>query len=146
MTKPDDIRTWPWRKLLTLFMWVRTMFFTNPRPDRRYIEVEVSKEELERMLGKAGYTNDWEFSYNKRGEDLNMRKPLYKDDDYEWYQHHVRGWVNDAGHVELHAHEELEPTEYPKLHLKGVNYDYDSGMMRLRMMLVRNGVDHEIVS
>lgn len=57
-----------------------------------------------------------------------------------WWQTHVRGWVNDAGQLELHAHWELEPTENGNAHIDGVGFAFERGMANLRSALDEAGI------
>jgi hypothetical protein len=78
--------------------------------------IDASKEDVRTALGDSYFTNGWELSFRYRGEDMNMRRPLRKDDVYQWYQIHVRAWETENG-LELSVHEDLEPTAYPYYHL-----------------------------
>lgn len=122
----------PWPALKRAFYQIRGSLFSKPRPDRQHLVTEASIEEVRRELasvysfggdGKGfGFTNVWEFSFEKHGEDLNMRLPLYIPDEFEYYQLHIRGYEQPDGTTELDMHIELEPSEHPKGHLNGTNY------------------------
>jgi hypothetical protein len=100
------------------FNYVRTEYFTRAMPEWRYdMKVEATVDELEAAFGNAHFTNSWEISWHYKGEDLNMRRPKRYDDEYEWYQTHVRVFEREDGLCEIELHEDLEPTEYPYLHL-----------------------------
>jgi len=90
---------------------------SGSRSGGRDLRVEADEDTVRDALGDAFFTNGWELSWHYKGEDMNMRRPLRLDDQYEWYQTHVRGYVDDDGTVYLEAHEDLEPTEYPYWHL-----------------------------
>lgn len=116
---PNIKRTPAWllRYIKKAFDYVRSFLFTKNVDDRGIdIVAFVSIEELRDELGDAYFTNGWELSYNYRGEDLNMRRPLRKDDTYEWYQTHVRAWGGEWT-TRISVHEDLEPTQYPYYHL-----------------------------
>jgi hypothetical protein len=134
----------PWDRLRQWYRRLRRALFSTPEPTGRpAITTDVSLEELREALGERSWAPNWEYSYHKRGEDLNQSLVLYwadhdhtdKDDDpIVWWQSHVRGWVRD-GAVVLRAHWEPEPTEYPQAHLKGVGHDVQRGMDDLRVEL-----------
>lgn len=131
----------PFRTLKMAFYQLRAIGFTVERPDQPHIVTDAEIEEVQRVLAEAHFTNSWELSYRYRGEDLNMRRPLYLRDEYHWYQLHVRGFDpsdppdTDGGSLRLHAHTELEPTEYPKKHLAEDEFYVTEGLLRLGQVL-----------
>lgn len=111
-------------------------------PDMR---VDCSLDELRRVLGDRYFTNAWELSWHYRGEDLNMRRPKRYDDDYEWYQTHVRAYERD-GTVLVEMHEDLEPTAYPYYHLHPPEDSMQSeerAFMDVTEILANNGIGFE---
>jgi hypothetical protein len=126
----------------------RKALFTADRPSGKYLVVDASIAEIERALGEQSYAPNWEFSYYKRGEVLNLARVVYERSEAGgetrvWWQTHVRGWRNDAGQLELHAHWELEPTENGNAHIDGVGFTFDRGMANLRSALDEAGLDYE---
>lgn len=107
------------RKVKRLFGNLRVSLFTKEY-DKSRADVKISGDasirDIEVALGNENFTNAWELSWHYKGEKLNMRRPKRYDDEYEWYQTHVRAFlVDDVIHLEVH--EDLEPTEYPYYHL-----------------------------
>lgn len=112
-----QLPAWFLRGIKRTFDKLRLLVGTRSK-EHRDIYVKASIETVRNALGDQYFTNGWELSYNYKGEDMNMRRPLRKDDTYEWYQTHVRGWSVDNGHAcKLECHEDLEPTEHPYYHL-----------------------------
>jgi hypothetical protein len=126
----------------------RKALFTASRPSGEYYVVDESVDGIQELLGEYSFAPNWEFSYYKRGEVLNLARVVYEPHAVEgkthhWWQTHVRGWRTDGGQLELHAHWELEPTENPSAHLDGVGFDFDRGMKNLEAYLTQAGIDHE---
>jgi len=133
-----------WRSVRRLFNTIRVSLFTsNAGSGRAQIEVDASLDEVREALGKRYFTNAWELSYHYEGEDLNMRRPEYVDDEYNWYQLHIRGFEQDDGTVLLYAHLELEPTEYPYEHLNGTNFSDSKGYEMMTPLLDDAGIEYE---
>ncbi|WP_197431273.1 hypothetical protein [Halorubrum sp. CBA1125] len=104
--------------------------------------------EIEAALGAYSFAPNWEFSYYERGEVLNLARVVYERNTvdgttYHWWQTHLRGWRNDAGRIELHAHWELEPTENGNAHIDGTGFDFDRGMNTLQSFLDEAEIDYE---
>lgn len=134
----------PWDFLRTLYREFRQTFFTKPKEKGPYFVVDAkqkdSVEVVKRELGQQSWAPNWEFSYNKRGEVLNLAYVVYWDDhDHRdndgnlivWWQSHVRAWRRSDGALELSGHWEPEPTEYDVAHLEGVGFDKAKGMRYL---------------
>lgn len=111
--------------------------------------VDIGLDAVRQALGGRSWAPNWEYSYYKRGEDLNLALVVYWDDHDHvdedgdpiiWWQYHVRGWLRD-GVVVLRAHFEPEPTEHPKAHLNGVGHDIERGMETLRGELDGLGIE-----
>jgi len=111
------------------------------------VTVDADLEALRRELGQQSFAPNWEYSYHKRGEDLNLARVEYAPHPWRvgtgltWAQTHVRGWGRD-GVVVLRAHYEPEPTEHPKEHLDGVGHSIEGGMERLRDVLDETGIGY----
>lgn len=134
----------PWDIIKHYFRVLRGFLFTKnvPEPD---IFVNCTIDEIRIVLGKHYFTNGWELSYSYRGEDLNMRRPDYVDDEYRWYQNHVRGWLTCGG-VELSIHHELEPTEYPEEHLNNINYSKNKAIKQILNILDEEDIEYKILN
>lgn len=134
----------PFRWVQTLYRGMRRELFTKPRPTGRYLVVDADVDVV-RALGHRSYAPNWEFSYNYRGEDVNLAQVVFDGTeqypDIDWWQTHVRGWVHDDGRTWLSAHYEAEPTEHPKPHLDGITPELRDGMMNLEYALEDRNVD-----
>jgi hypothetical protein len=146
----------PWQTLRYWYRRLRAALFSRPRPKGPYLEIgpfgeDVSAIEMVRSaLGKQGWAPNWEQSYHKRGEELNLASVYWDRQEVDgeafvWWQHHARGWTHDDGSCWLTAHEELEPTETPVGHLEGVGWDRPAGVAALRYALETAGIDVETV-
>jgi len=150
----------PWIWFRKRYRRLRSAFFTVKRPRGKYLRVdgaslaEGSDEALqrnvarvERGLGRQSFAPNWEFSYNKRGEILNLAQVVYAEEDdhsdIEWFQTHVRGWPVDGrpGALDLGGHWEAEPTEHPHAHLDGVGWNRAHGMDRIAEALSEAGIE-----
>lgn len=156
----------PWLQFRRLYRRMRRRFFTAPRPEGNYflvdgrflaegsdIAAQRNVEAIEETLGSSrSYAPNWEFSYNYRGENLNLARVVHADvedhPDVEWWQTHVRGWPSEQtpGSVLLRAHWEPEPTEHPHAHLDGVGYNHAYGMDLLAKHLDENGIEFSEVT
>lgn len=134
----------PWNKALLYFDYFRRRFFSVEVPSRHpEVYVEEDYEDLREMFRKEHFMVSWPFSYNYEGEVMNVMRPEYEDDEYNFYQTHVRAFESEDGYYLL-AHHELDPTDYPKEHLDEVNYDVPKGVEILEGILSRNDIDYEI--
>lgn len=135
----------PWARLRLAYRRGRSRFFSVPRPDRVYLEVDRTPAELEVLLGGRSFAPNWEFSYDK-GEDINLARVLYAEDDSAdhgavWWQLHVRGWEHE-GSTRLSCHWEPEPTEHPVEHLHAEGWNRPHGMDELAKVLTDLGVEY----
>jgi hypothetical protein len=138
----------PWDWFRAQYRKLRSAFFSRPRHEGTYYRVEVPLEEAEAALGRQSYAPNWEVSYNKRGEVLNLAQVVWEYYDgtpYRWWQTHVRGYEAPGGALDLNAHWELEPTETDVAHLNGVGVSVERGMRNLESALEAAGIDHEEV-
>lgn len=99
-------------------------------------------------LGHQYSAPNWGLSYHERGEDLDLARVEYthrriRDHEYEWWQTHVRGWVQDDGSVRLQSHYELESTEYDRDHIDGIGLDIGVGVDNVARALDREGIGYE---
>ena len=136
----------PLQSVRRVYRYVRSSVFNKPRPTGEYVSVNTRRLSLERRLGRLSYAPNWETSYYKRGEDVNLARVMRVDSpkhpDVRWWQVHVRGWKQDDDTVELTAHWEPEPTENPKAHLDGVGASVSAGMDALCEDLREMGVEY----
>ncbi|MEF8828154.1 MAG: hypothetical protein V5A38_10000 [Halolamina sp.] len=143
-----DVVRIPFDSVRNGFREFRKALFTASRPSGEYYVVDESVEGMEELLGGYSFAPNWEFSYYERGEVLNLARVVHErhtveEETHHWWQTHVRGWQNDAGQLELHAHWELEPTENGNAHIDGVGFDFDRGMRNLESYLKQAGVEYE---
>lgn len=139
----------PWDAIRYWYGELRKELFSGSRPTGRYFLVDAEPETIRAELGDRSYAPNWEFSYYKRGEILNLARVTYEERSvdgatYTWWQTHTRGWDHPDG-VALHAHWELEPTEHPTKHLDGTGFDFDRGMSNLQGALDDGNLDYRAI-
>ena len=125
---------------------LRKRFFAGNPPSGRHFLVDASLDGIEAALGRQSYAPNWEFSYYKRGEVLNLARVVHEERTvdgrrYEWWQTHVRGWNRPDG-IALHGHWELEPTEHANDHLDGVGFDSERGLSNLQAALEQSALSY----
>lgn len=155
----------PWYEIKAFYRWFRREFFSSPRARGLYLRVGppprrsgVTEEEfdpqeaqlhrLRKIFGWRSYAPNWETSYHKRGEDLNLARVKYSnvnEFDPVWWQYHIRGYLREDGSIDLKCHYEPEPTEHPKAHMDGVGYSNEKGMNQLRHELDLMNIGYEEV-
>ena len=148
MAKPTWHGGLPWDRLRRQYRRLRSTFFSTPEPtDRPAVTVDADLDTIRAVLGKRSFAPNWEFSYAKKGEDINLARvehashPQQAGTGIDWWQCHVRGWARD-GVVVLRAHYEPEPTEHPRKHLDGVGHSLEGGMQQLRDVLDAAGIGY----
>lgn len=128
----------PWRKVFQAYFKAREVLYTKEPPDQPGVSVDHTPLEMSVKFAKRTYNTRWMFSYNYRGEDLNVRIEYY-DSSFKWpfRQFHVRGfWI--GGRTFLMPHEEVSPdgdnrlipddqATHQKAHLKGREYSHERG-------------------
>lgn len=121
-----------WKSLQDAHRTFRRELFTKSRPQGPYVVLDANLKDVRSAFGSRSYAPNWEFSYRKKGEDLNLARVVHVPErSLPWWQYHVRGW--DMGsHVEITAHFEPEPTEHPSAHLKGRGFDREKGVQEVR--------------
>lgn len=149
---PDHDRARPPRSpvsawLRAAYHLVRKQFFTKPRSHAGTVVVPgATIAAVEQTLAERNF-EPWPLSYNYRGEDLNMRRPYYVDDEYQWYQFHVRGYatIRDGMRgVELDAHYELSSVHHSDAHTDGVNISTKDAAKDLSLELAAVGVEAHV--
>lgn len=145
-----ELPTAPIGNLRRTYWWLRKTFFTRPRSRSDSVVVRLSPKTIKSRLGKRYFEPGWEFSYQYRDEILNMRRVEYDDalsnytsevpSHLDWWQVHIRGYPypsdsSSPKHLELTAHFEPEPTEYPDEHVSKRYIDLDRGMETLLEIL-----------
>lgn len=134
-----------WRTVRRTFDLIRQKFFTvDVYPVQ--LRLDTTIDGLREELGRRHFTNAWELSFRYKGEDLNMRRPEYVDDEYEWYQLHVRAFETDEDYIEVHVHLELEPTAYPYEHVNDIEFSDEAGLDMLTNLLDDAEIDYEHIS
>lgn len=121
---------------------IRESIFAQETPDEMDMVVDIEIEELERILGAEYFTNAEETSFYFRGEDLNMARPKYIDNEWKWYQTHIRAWEREDG-LHLSIHQELDPTMYPQEHMNLVEYTKEPAVTYIEGKLMQYGHDVE---
>lgn len=144
----------PWDEGSALYRWVRREFFSADRPGGEYILVPgEDPAALEQVYGQQSFAPNWEFSYNKRGEALNLARVKHEKAAHAdavpgvpivWWQDHLRGWEHDGGTM-LRCHWEPEPTEHPRPHLSANHQNSQRGMINARRVLEARNIDWEMV-
>lgn len=128
--------------------YIRREFFQSPKPSGPYVTTYAQPAEIVVALGRQSFAPNWEFSYHKRGEDLNLAQVVHADSvefpNITWWQTHVRAWHDrETGLTQLKAHWEPEPTEFPDEHLNGTGFDGIRGMDNLMEALDRADVPYD---
>lgn len=129
-----------------ILWWLRKTVFTKDKPANPAVFVDLDERAIVEILGQQYFEPGWEISYSYRNESLNLRRVQYVPDHplgFEWWQVHVRGYEITPNRFELAAHFELEPTEYPSLHVKHVGIDVDRGNEELMRIFDEEGVEYE---
>jgi len=140
------LRKLPWQTVFQATYLFRRYVFAKEPEDVDYMVVEdVTTEELQRLFFAEGFLKGDYASYYYYGEELNVVEGMYKDDEYEWYQFHIRGFETDDG-MQLRPHTELYWRIYPKKHIKLVNLDVAEGIELMKPVLDEAGLEYEVVS
>lgn len=128
----------PYGLLLLWYSAIRRVYFKKPRPRGEYLVVDMGPDDVESLLGVRNFAPNWELSYYKAGENMNLsRVQWHYDEDYpeyRWWQLHVRGWEEPDG-TWLRAHWELEPSENGHAHIEEIGYSASAGMTALKFVL-----------
>ena len=148
MSHPTTLRHALWDGLRKLYREIRRVVASAEEHSGQAVVAAASVEEVRAALGRHSYAPNWEFSYNERGEVLNLAQVVYEPrtvghHEYVWWQTHVRGWAQSDGHVRLRPHLELEPTEYDQDHIAGIGLDISEGVDRVAETLAEEGIDYE---
>lgn len=148
MSHPTTIRHALWDGLRTFYRDFRRVVATGEEHSGLALVVSDTVEELTAALGRQYFAPNWEFSYNERGEDLNLARIEYNHrevghHEYVWWQTHVRGWEQGDGSIRLRPHYELEPTEYDQDHINGIGVDVPTGVDNVAQALADEGLPYE---
>lgn len=142
----------PWYALKRSFYNMRRLGFTK---DKRNIQVRAyycSLDELETIFRKEHFQDGRLFSFHYKGEDLNLYRPEYEDDNWEAYQTHVRFFKltdnNGRSYIGLDLHYELNPREDGQElpHLKGVNNENEEAIENVEEIFKEHRVDYKLVN
>ncbi|WP_254535219.1 hypothetical protein [Halomarina litorea] len=145
----------PWHVIKACLWIARKATSSKPEPDGPYILAECSHELLRKTLGTHHFEPHWELSYSYRGEVENLRRVTWTDDDYPWFQTHVRSWdvpdgertaTNGGQAIKVRAHWEPESVAHPVAHLDGVGFERTRAMRTLRGILDEAGIPNEFVA
>ena len=140
------LKNLPWQTLFqAMFLFRRYSFAKKPEAVDYMIVEGIDLDDLRRLLLSNGLMKGDYASYYYYGGDLNMVSGMYKDDEYEWYQYHIRGFDTDEGTV-LRPHTELYWRIYPKKHIKLVNLDVEEGIELTKDILDEDGLEYDVIS
>jgi len=103
---------------------IRGNIFQRGTPEEMDFMIEADRESIKKLLAENNFTKNNVTSYYYKGEDLNMRRPAYNEDEWEWYQIHVRVWIREKK-AYFSVHYELDPIIYPQEHINGLNYSLE---------------------
>lgn len=126
-----SLKELPWEWYRDIFFKVKKFLFLRKGYSKDIVLPNTSVQELKIKLREQGYISGEYLSYEYKGEDLNIVKPQYRDDNIEWYQVHLRAFEvrPDKGTVstELDVHFEPDPREdnLSKPHLKQINHNIE---------------------
>lgn len=146
----DAVAVMPWDVIKHAFQQFRHASFTTERTGP-WIEVEATVDEVEWLLAGQHFAPWNKFSFNYKGEVLNMRRIESvsdgEGDDLTYWQLHVRVFERPNGNVEVRAHTEECPLVHPEEHIDMENVTTDGAMDRMRsifenadMAVVEKGV------
>ncbi|PSP74937.1 hypothetical protein BRC81_17340 [Halobacteriales archaeon QS_1_68_20] len=139
------VRNLPWQVVLQATYAFRRLAFAREPEAVTHLAVEaMDPDDLRKLLLSRGLVKGDLASYYYYGEEVNMVRGLYKDDEYEWYQYHVRGFDEENG-MRLRPHTELYWRVYPKEHIQLVNVDVEEGIELTKAALDDGGFDYEVV-
>lgn len=145
MAVTTALRKLPWQALFQAMFLFRRFIFAREPLDVDYMTVETTDtDDLRRLFLSDGMMKGDYASYYYFGEDLNMVKGMYKDNEYEWYQYHVRGFDTSDGTI-LRPHTELYWRIYPKKHIKLIDLDVEEGIEMTKDVLDENDVEYDVV-
>lgn len=145
MPLTEIARRVPWQTLFQgTYLFRRHVFAKRPETVDYMIIDDKSPEELRPLFLQEGLMKGDYASYYYYGEDLNMVGGMFKPDEYEWYQYHVRGFNEDGG-TRLRPHTELYWRMYPREHIRLVNLDVEEGIEITRDILDETGMGYEVV-
>lgn len=142
------IRDVPWRLIRYTFYLIRSILFTRDKADPQVQTPTKTTSEVRDILRRHHFGNGKLVSYHYKGEGLNMARPFYKDDKWEDYQTHVRGFDHSTENGRQYAtwdvHEELDPRSdgQSKAHLKGVNQSDEPAIQTFIGILNEEGIEH----
>ena len=84
----------PWHRLKALYRKMRYRFFRVSRPSGTYFRVqppnidaeadvafEANRRRLFREMGGLSFAPNWEYSYHKQGEILNLARVVYSEEE-----------------------------------------------------------------
>lgn len=140
------LRNLPWHsKFQAVYLFRRYIFARDPTDVDYMIVKDTDTDDLRQLLLSRGLVKGDYASYYYFGEELNMVRGMYKDDEYEWYQYHVRGFDNDEG-TELRPHTELYWRIYPRKHMELINLSVEEGIEMTVDILKETDLEYDIVS
>lgn len=131
----------PWKFMRRSLYTIRRAVGGVRRPDEKHLVVESDIETLEDAFRKLHFREGWFLSYYYRGEDSNLCRAEYKEDEFEDYQLHIRLFERSDGRVEIYSHVELDPMQYPRKHISEVNISTEEGVEMTKGILKQNKIE-----
>lgn len=140
----------PWRIIRKTFYYYRRLLFTVDHGSDPIVLPNTSIDELREILRKEHFANGRFFSYSYKGEDLNVFRAEYKDDEYGDYQTHIRAFSYEdepkASICGISPHVELDPRSdgQAKDHLESVHLSVSEGIKEVKGILNRHDVSYRV--
>ena len=145
MPLSEVARRLPWQSLFQgTYLFRRYVFAKRPERVNHIIAEDVSPEDLQQLFLQHGFMKGDYASYYYYGEDLNMVRGMFKDDEFEWYQFHIRGFAHEDG-MRLRPHTELYWRVYPREHVKLLNLEIREGIELTENILEDAAIGYRVV-
>lgn len=144
----------PIAKLVSIYYFIRALIATKDRPKGPVLVIDENVDDTKYKLGQVFFNGKFPYSWNYRGENLNMRREYYDDSfDWPWRQLHIRGFKQKVtGKIELQPHEEVSPTgdnddtdkkmSHQLAHLRGKESDIVRGVEMTKEILDSLNIDY----
>ena len=122
------LRDAPWETIQWGIERARRRFFTvGWKESAPSVRVNMSPEELDRVLRERYGFEGTPYTYKYEGEVLNMRTPWGLDDDGDQLELHIRARPLGDGRLEVIGHTEKSRYEHKGDHINGVGLDWKRG-------------------
>ena len=141
----EIVRRLPWQALFqSTYLFRRYVFAKRPESVDYMIVEDESPDTLRRLFLERGLMKGDYASYYYYGEEMNMVGGMFKPDEYECYQYHIRGFETEDG-TRLRPHTELYWRVYPRKHVELVNLDVTEGIERTKTIFDEEGIEYRVV-